>query len=158
MSSVLDHTLPRLDGTEEKLDKYRGQVVLVVNTASECGLTPQFEGLEKLYNEKKDDGFVILGFPANDFADQEPLDDSGIASFCQKNFGVTFPMFSKSSVLADPVNPVFAQLNEAVGAPTWNFTKVLLDREGEPLRSFEPQMLPDDAELVGAIDAELART
>jgi glutathione peroxidase len=158
MPGVLDHTLPRLDGTEESLDKYRGQVVLVVNTASECGLTPQFEGLEKLYNEKKDDGFVILGFPANDFAGQEPLDDSGIASFCQKNFGVSFPMFSKSSVLADPLNPVFAELNEAVGPPTWNFTKVLLDRHGEPLQRFEPQMLPDDSEIVGAIDAELARS
>jgi glutathione peroxidase len=157
-ATVLDHTVSTLTGDKEKLDKYKGKVVLVVNTATECGYTPQFEGLEKLYEQKKGEGFVILGFPADDVANQEPRDDEAIADFCQANFGVSFPMFEKSNLVSDPLNPVYAELNAAVGAPTWNFNKVLLNREGVPLKRFEVKVKPEDPELVDAIDAELAKS
>ena len=137
------------------LDRYKGQVVLVVNTASECGFTPQFEGLEALYKEKQKDDFVILGFPADDIVGQEPRDDAEIAEFCEANFGVTFPMFSKSNVVDEPVNPLFAALAEKVGEPAYNFNKFLLDRKGRPVERFDAQVEPDDPELISAIEAQL---
>lgn len=157
-ASVLDHTVKTLTGDDQSLDRYKGKVVLVVNTATECGFTPQFEGLEKLYEQKKGEGFVILGFPADDVAHQEPRDDEAIADFCKANFGVSFPMFEKSNLISDPLNPVYAELNAAVGPPTWNFNKVLLDREGVPLKRFEVKVTPEDPELVDAIDAQLAKS
>jgi glutathione peroxidase len=153
--TVLEGSLPRLNGQPDDLSQYKGKVVLVVNTATECGFTPQFDGLEKLYEQKKDDGFVILGFPADDVAHQEPRDDEEIASFCKANYGVTFPMFEKSNVKDAPVNPVFQKLDEALGAPTWNFNKYLLDRKGRPVKHFDVMVTPDSEELVSAIEAEL---
>lgn len=153
--SVLTGTLPRLNGEPQDLEAYRGKVVLVVNTATECGFTPQFEGLEDLYRERRSEGFVILGFPADDVAGQEPRSDEEIADFCEANFGVTFPMFSKSNVVEDPVNPLFLSLDEALGAPTWNFNKYLLDRRGRPVERFDQSTEPDDPALAAAIDAQL---
>ena len=146
--SVLTGTQPLLNGEEVDLDRYKGQVVLVVNTASECGFTPQFEGLEALYKEKAKDDFVILGFPADDIANQEPRDDAEIAEFCEANFGVTFPMFSKSNVVDDPVNPLFAALAADLGEPTFNFNKYLLDRKGRPVERFDTSVEPNDPELL----------
>jgi glutathione peroxidase len=152
---VLEGTLPRLNGEPDDLSQYKGKVVLVVNTATECGFTPQFDGLESLYKQKKDEGFVILGFPADDVAHQEPRDNGQIAEFCKANFGVSFPMFEKSNVKDDPINPVFQKLDAELGAPTWNFNKYLLDRQGQPVKHFDVQVTPDSPELVSAIDAQL---
>ena len=154
-NGVLQGTLNRLNGEPDDLSQYKGKVVLVVNTATECGFTPQFDGLEKLYEQKKDEGFVILGFPADDVAHQEPRSDDEIASFCKANFGVSFPMFEKSNVKEDPVNPVFERLDAELGEPTWNFNKYLLDREGRPVKHFDVQVEPGDPELTSAIDEQL---
>ena len=151
-ASVLAGTLPLLNGEPQDLDAYRGDVVLVVNTASECGFTPQFESLEALYREHRADGFVILGFPADDVAGQEPRSDEQIAEFCEENFGVTFPIFAKSNVVSDPVNPLFARLAEAAGPPSWNFNKYLLDRRGEVVARYDAGTVPDDGELNARID------
>ena len=105
-------------------------MVLVVNTATECGYTPQFEGLEALYRARRAEGFVVLGFPANDFAGQEPRSDEEIATFCKANYGVSFAMFAKTQVVGDGANPLYRALAEAAGAPEWNFNKYLLDRRG----------------------------
>ena len=152
---VLHGTLARLNGQPDDLAKYQGKVVLVVNTATECGFTPQFEQLESLYKEKKAEGFTILGFPADDVAHQEPRDDEAIDEFCKANFGVTFPMFSKSNVVDEPLNPLYKELAAAQGEPTYNFNKYLLDRRGRPIERWGPETEPDDPELVGAIDAQL---
>jgi glutathione peroxidase len=152
---ALHGSLDRLNGEPDDLAKYQGKVVLVVNTASECGFAPQFGQLEALYTEKRGDGFVILGFPADDVAGQEPRDDAEIAEYCESNFGVTFPMFAKSNVVDDPVNPLYERLAAAQGEPTYNFNKYLLDRSGVPLRRWGPETEPDDPELVAAIDRAL---
>lgn len=156
-SGVLSGSLPLLDGTEQNLADYRGKVVLAVNTASECGFAPQFEGLEDLYRERRDDGLVILGFPADDVVGQEPRSDEEIAEYCRANFGVTFPMFAKSNVVDDPVNPLFVKLAEELGAPNYNFNKYLIDREGRPVDRFDAPVEPDSPELTEAIEAELSR-
>jgi glutathione peroxidase len=153
--TVLAGSLPLLNGTEQDLSAYRRDVVLVVNTATECGFTPQFEGLEDLYRRHRADGFTILGFPADDVAHQEPRDDAAIAEFCKENFGVSFPMFAKSNVVDEPVNPVFERLNAAAGAPTWNFNKYLLDRDGEVVEHYDAGTAPDDPGLNERIDALL---
>lgn len=155
--SVLHFTLDRLNGEPDNLAGYRGKVVLVVNTATECGFTPQFEQLEKLYEAKKGEGFVILGFPADDVAHQEPRDDAAISEFCKANFGVTFPMFTKSNVVDEPLNPLYKELTAAQGPPDWNFNKYLLDRQGRPLERWGPETAPDDPELTAAIDEQLKR-
>jgi glutathione peroxidase len=147
---LLEGTMTRLDGSETDLSRYSGDVVLVVNTASECGFTPQFDELQALYEEHRDDGFVILGFPADDFA-QEPRSDEEIADFCEANFGVEFPMFAKSAVTGPDANPLFASLPE----PDFNFNKYLLDRDGELVANWGASTTPDDPELAAAIDAEL---
>ena len=152
---VLDHELPLLDGAQQDLGAYRGKVVLVVNTASECGFAPQFEGLEQLYRERRADGFVVLGFPADDVVGQEPRSNEEIAEFCRANFGVTFPMFAKSNVVDDPVSPLFLDLAAALGEPTYNFNKYLLDRRGRPVQRFDQSTEPDDPELTEAIDQQL---
>ena len=149
---VLEGTLPLLNGEPQDLAAYRGKVVLVVNTASECGYAPQFEGLEALYRDRRDDGLVILGFPADDVVGQEPRSDEEIAEFCEANYGVSFPMFSKSNVVDDPVNPLYVSLSESLGGPTYNFNKYLLDRRGRPIQRYDQSTEPDDPELTRAIE------
>jgi glutathione peroxidase len=154
-AAVLEGTLPRLNGQPDDLSGYLGKVVLVVNTATECGFTPQLDGLEKLYEQKRDQGLVILGFPADDVAHQEPRSGEEIAEFCRANYGVSFPLFEKSNVKEDPLNPVFEKLNASLGAPTWNFNKYLLDRQGRPVKHFDVSVEPADPELTEAIDQQL---
>jgi glutathione peroxidase len=145
---VLRGDYKRLNGESEELARYRGRVVLVVNTATECGYTPQFEGLEALYRSRRGDGLVVLGFPANDFAGQEPRSDKEIATFCKANYGVSFPMFSKSRVVGDGANPLFRALTAAAGAPEWNFNKYLLDRRGQVVARYGAGTEPAAPELV----------
>lgn len=149
---VLRGTYPRLNGERDDLARYRGDVVLVVNTATECGFTPQFEGLEALYRAHKDDGLVVLGFPANDFAGQEPRSNDEIAEFCEANYGVSFPMFAKTTVVGGRANPLFRRLTAAAGAPEWNFNKYLVDRRGRVVARFGAGTEPDAQELVERID------
>lgn len=137
----------RLNGEPQDLASYRGRVVLVVNTATECGYTPQFEGLEALYRSRRDDGLVVLGFPANDFAGQEPRSDDEIATFCKANYGVTFPMFAKTRVVGDGANPLFRALSSAAGEPEWNFNKYLLDRRGRVVARYGSGTEPNAPEL-----------
>lgn len=146
--SVLSYSMPRLSGQEQDLSAYQGQVVLVVNTASECGFTYQYEGLESLYQQYKDKGLVILGFPCNQFGQQEKGDSAAIGAFCQKNYGVTFPVFSKIEVNGDNAAPLYQTLKRA--APgilgtqriKWNFTKFLINREGEVVKRYAPTTKP----------------
>lgn len=154
-SGVLTGTQPGLTGEPVPLERFLGKVVLVVNTASECGYTPQFGGLEELYRRHRDDGLVVLGFPADDVTGQEPRSDAEIAEFCEANYGVTFPMFAKSNVVDDPVNPLFASLAAELGEPSYNFNKYLLDRAGRPVERFDQNVEPEDPELVAAIEAQL---
>lgn len=157
---VLDITMNRIDGTPENLgETYDGKVVLVVNVASRCGLTKQYEGLETLYRANKDKGFVVLGFPANNFMGQEPGTNEEIAEFCSAKFDVTFPMFEKISVKGDDAHELYRRLSATPdpngGAPGWNFTKWLIGTDGEVIKKFGARTSPDDAELVGAINAAL---
>lgn len=156
---VLEHTMTTLVGEEQSLEEYKGDVVLIVNTASKCGLTPQYEGLEALYREHKDDGFVVLGFPANNFGKQEPGSDEEIAEFCEMNYGVSFPMFSKISVKGDDIHPLYQQLTsmpEPIGGEVqWNFQKYVVDRSGSVVAMFGPRTAPDNAELVAMIETLL---
>jgi glutathione peroxidase len=155
-SGVLEGRFERLNGESVDLDRYAGRVVLVVNTATECGFTPQFEGLEALYRERRGDGLVVLGFPANDFAGQEPRSDKEIATFCKANYGVSFPMFSKSHVTGDAANALYRRLNAAAGEPEWNFNKVLVDRRGRVVVRFGAGTEPQSPELTKRLDALLA--
>jgi glutathione peroxidase len=149
----------RIDGTPGKLSDYQGKVLLIVNVASQCGFTPQYEGLEAIYRKFRDRGFEILGFPCDQFGHQEPGSDSEIHQFCVKNFGVTFPLFSKIEVNGAGTHPVFGFLkSEKKGllgteGIKWNFTKFLVNREGEVIKRFAPTDKPED--LVGAIEALL---
>ena len=129
--------------------------MLVVNTATACGYTPQLEGLEALYRARRADGLVVLGFPANDFAGQEPRSNAEIAEFCKANYGVTFPMFAKSAVTGERANPLFRRLASAAGAAEWNFNKYLVDRRGKVVARFGAGAEPDGAELVGRLEALL---
>lgn len=157
---VLGYHMNRLDGTKEDLGKYKGKVILIVNTASKCGLTPQYEGLEALYKKHKDDGFVILGFPANNYGKQEPGTNKQIARFCEENYKVSFPMFEKISVLGKDQHPLYKQLTRLPeplgGDPKWNFTKFLVDHTGRVVARFEPRVTPDDPKLVERVEALLA--
>lgn len=158
--SVLDFRMKRIDGQEQDLADYRGRVLLLVNVASRCGLTPQYEGLERLYDEKKDAGFAVLGFPANEFAGQEPGSDAEIADFCRSTYGVEFPMFSKIVVKGPGIHPLYEHLTSLPaplgGEIEWNFQKFLVDREGRVVARYSPRTPPDDPELVAEIDALLA--
>lgn len=140
-----------LQGKEISMEDYKGKAVLVVNTASKCGLTPQYEGLEALYRKYKDDGLVILGFPSNQFANQEPGDEKSIAEGCLVNYGVTFPMFSKVDVNGETAHPIFKYLTGELGSifgkkVKWNFTKFLIDRTGKPVKRFAPTTKPESME------------
>ena len=156
--ALLRHTFPRLqDEKPQSLCQYRGKVLLVVNTASFCGFTPQYEGLEKLHARYKDRGLVVLGFPSNDFA-QEKGSNKEIADFCENTFGVKFPMFGKSAVRGRDANPLFRQLAERSGqAPAWNFHKYLVARDGTVAASYGSKTTPDDRALLRALERELAR-
>ena len=154
-NAILTGSMKRLDGSDQDLSAYLGEVVLVVNTASKCGLTPQYEGLQRLFVEKSDAGFTVLGFPANDFMEQEPGSEKDIAEFCLINYGVGFPMFAKTSVKGEEANSLFATLTELSEEPEWNFTKYLIGRDGKLISKFPAQMVPDDPEIVSAIDAAL---
>jgi glutathione peroxidase len=155
---LLDAALPTLsDDKPEPICQYKGKVLLVVNTASQCGYTPQYEGLEKLYKRYRDRGLVVLGFPSNDFGGQEPGSNKEIAKFCQANYGVSFPMFTKTSVAKGEVNPFYAKLAKATGtAPGWNFHKYLVDRSGTRALSFGTKVEPSDQKLVKEIERLLA--
>jgi len=178
--SLYDIPLRQIDGSSSRLSDYRGNVLLVVNVASKCGLTPQYTGLESLYQDKRTKGLRVLGFPANNFKGQEPGSDSEIANFCSTNYDVHFPLFSKISVLGEDQHPLYALLTaaqpRAIGDGPfrerltgygvnsenpadvlWNFEKFLLSRNGEVVARFAPDVDADDTRLVSAIDVELAR-
>jgi glutathione peroxidase len=179
MSDILDIPVKTIDGADASLRDYAGKVMLVVNVASKCGLTPQYEGLEKLYQGKKDAGLVVLGFPANNFRGQEPGTEEEIASFCSTTYGVDFPMFAKIDVVGPEQHPLYAALTSAqpkaereegmrkrlegfgiaTGGPgevLWNFEKFVIGRDGKVVARFSPDVTPDDAELNAALDKALA--
>ncbi|MCL1039458.1 glutathione peroxidase [Shewanella submarina] len=149
MSSIYDFSANTITGDSKSLSDYQGKVLLIVNTASKCGLTPQFKGLEELYKAYKDNGLEILGFPCNQFASQDPGSESEIAEFCQLNYGVSFPMFAKIEVNGDNTHPLYQYLKqEAPGlmgskSIKWNFTKFLVNSEGKVLRRFAPTDAPE---------------
>jgi len=182
MSSPIQSVpLKTIAGADASLGDYAGKVLLVVNVASKCGLTPQYEGLEALYKQYRDQGLVVLGFPANDFGAQEPGSDEEIATFCTTNFAVDFPMFSKIAVTGPDTHPLYRELTESDVPVTgdadsfreklkgygmtpnpapgilWNFEKFLIGRDGEVAARFAPNTPPNDPALVAAIEAELAK-
>ncbi len=160
--SVLDFTMKDIDGKDVPLSTYKGKVVLIVNVASRCGFTPQYEGLELLYQKYKDKGLVILGFPANNFLSQEPGTDQEIKSFCSAKYGVTFDMFSKISVRGKDKHPLYRFLTEKETDPKfsgeiqWNFQKFLVGRNGELVARFAPNVEPLSADVVQAVEQALA--
>jgi len=181
MPSIQNIPVKTIDGKPSSLNEFAGNVLLVVNVASKCGLTPQYEALEKIYEEKKDKGFAVLGFPANNFGAQEPGSNAEIAEFCSLTYSVKFPMFEKISVVGDDQHPLYKELTSsaprAQGDPDafrdrlkgfgmtpnqdpdvlWNFEKFLVGKNGEVVARFAPTMTPDDPAIVAAIDAELAK-
>ena len=157
MGSLYDLKVTALDGSAVDLQAYKGKVTLVVNVASQCGYTPQYAGLEKLYRELAPKGVVILGFPSNDFGGQEPGTAEEIGQFCRKNYGVTFPMFAKVVTKAGPEqSPVYAFLGESGELPKWNFSKYVVDRNGKVEAFFPSRVAPDAPELRAAIEKALA--
>ncbi len=156
--AILKQNFKRLqDEAPQDLCQYAGKVVLVVNTASYCGFTKQYEGLEKLYAKYGSRGLVVLGFPSNDFGKQEPGNAKEIADLCFNTYGVKFPMFAKSVVTGPDANPLHASLAKATGqAPKWNFTKYLIGRDGKVLEHFPSKVTPEDPALVGKIEGALA--
>jgi glutathione peroxidase len=158
MSNAYDFSFDAIDGTDLPLSGYRDKVVLVVNVASKCGLTPQYEGLEKLYREYRDRGLVVLGVPCNQFAGQEPGSEADILDFCRTNFGVDFPMTAKVDVKGEGAHPFYKWAVEAAGEPAepvWNFHKLLLSKDGSLINVFGPRTPPNDGELVAAVEAAL---
>lgn len=155
--ALLQHTFARLqDEKPQSLCQYQGKVLLVVNTASFCGFTPQYQGLEALFRRYQSQGLVVLGFPSNDFS-QEKGSNQEIAAFCENTFNVKFPMFAKSHVTGEEVSPFYRQLAQLGGqAPKWNFYKYLIGRDGRVVGSYASQQGPDDAALVKAIEQQLA--
>ena len=152
--ALLNHSFPPLQDVKPiSLCQYAGKVILVVNTASFCGFTSQYEGLEKLYARLKDKGLVVLGFPSNDFGDQEPGSDKEIADFCRLTYGVEFPMMAKTTVKGGAANPLYRQLAEITGStPKWNFHKYLINRDGTQVAAYSSFTKPDDRDLLNKID------
>ena len=156
--NIYDFKVEALSGGSIDFSDYKGKKIMIVNTASECGYTPQYEGLEKLYERYKNDNFVIVGFPANNFGGQEPGSNAEIASFCQKNYGVTFPMTAKVSIAGDDITPIYQYLiREAkklnVEEPVkWNFTKFLIDEKGKLVKVFNYKVEPMSEEVISAIE------
>jgi glutathione peroxidase len=158
-STLLDQDFRRLASTDEVnlCEAYAGKVVLVVNTASKCGNTPQYDGLEKLYDQYGEDGLVVLGFPSNDFMGQEPGTEGEIEEFCRLTYGVEFPMFEKTSVKKKNAHPFFVELAEASGSyPGWNFHKYLIGRDGVLISDFSARTQPYDSDLVAAVELALS--
>lgn len=161
-TGVYEFTMQNIDGKPVDLAQFRGKVVLVVNVASKCGFTPQYEGLEKIYKKYRDQGFVILGFPANNFGGQEPGTDDQIKEFCTLNYGVTFPMFSKISVKGSDKHPLYQYLTSRETDPkfggeiTWNFNKFLIGRDGTILNRFDSKVTPESETIVQSIEQALA--
>lgn len=154
-SGIHEFTPRSIEGKPAPLADYRGKVVLVVNVASKCGHTPQYAGLEALYQKYQGRGFVILGFPANNFGAQEPGTDAEIKTFCSTKYNVTFPMFSKISVKGEDQNPLYGYLTSAAGEVKWNFTKFLAGKDGKVIRRFDSGVKPDAPELTAAIEQAL---
>ncbi len=158
------YKLKTIDGQPTSLSKYRGKVLLVVNVASACGFTPQYAALESVYEKYKDQGLVIVGIPANNFANQESGTDAEIKTFCNRKYHVTFPMMSKVSVLGEDKTPLYQYLTDKTKNPTvggdikWNFTKFLISRDGTPVVRFEPATKPDSPEVIAAIESALKKS
>ena len=161
--SVLDFTVKDIDGKDVDLTRYKGNVLLMVNVASRCGYTPQYQGLESIYRKYKEKGFVVLAFPANEFGGQEPGTESEIKQFCTSKYDVSFDLFSKIIAKGDGQHPLFRFLTsketdpEFAGDIKWNFTKFLISRDGKIVRRFEPKDKPEDPAMIEAIEAELAK-
>ena len=154
---IYDCTATTIDGREQSLRAYAGNVLLVVNVASQCGLTPHYQGLQELYETFGARGLVVLGFPANDFGGQEPGSSQDIARFCQVNYGVSFPMFAKTSVVGPDANPLYRDLAAQSGKrPQWNFHKYLVDRNGAVVASFDSAVPPRDVRITAPIERLLA--
>jgi glutathione peroxidase len=159
-ASIYDFKMKTIEGKEISLDAYKGKVLLVVNTASKCGYTPQYEGLQSIYKEYQSQGLEVLGFPANNFMGQEPGSDEQIKEFCTVNFNVEFPMFSKVSVKGKDQHPLFVHLTSAenpdfTGDIKWNFEKILIGKDGKVIRRFRSQTKPDSKEVKEAIELAL---
>jgi glutathione peroxidase len=154
-ASLYEISAKSLEGKPQPLSAYKGKVALVVNVASECGATPQYSGLQKLYADNKDKGFVVLGFPSNDFGGQEPGSAEQISSFCTKNYGVTFPMFEKVTIKSGAPHPVYSFLAAKHDAPGWNFHKYLVGKDGKVIQSFAADVEPSDEQLQEAIKKAL---
>jgi glutathione peroxidase len=160
-SKVYDFVVKDIDGKEVKLDQYRGKTLLLVNVASQCGYTPQYEGLQQLYSKYQNQGLVVLGFPANDFGAQEPGSDQEIKTFCTTRYKVTFPMFSKISVKGPNKHPLYKMLTEQntnpkfAGDIKWNFSKFLIDKNGSVVARFEPEDKPESDKVVKAVEQAL---
>lgn len=159
--SVYEFKLTNIDGKETSLSEFQGKVLLIVNTASECGFTPQYEGLQATHEEYSDDGLVVMGFPANNFGGQEPGTDDEIKKFCKVNYGVSFPMFSKISVKGDDQHPLFTYLTSAenpdfTGEIKWNFEKFLINKQGKLIHRFRSDVKPQSDEIKKAIEKELS--
>jgi glutathione peroxidase len=160
--SIYDFTMNSIDGESTPLSKFQGKVVLVVNVASRCGFTPQYSALEKVYEKYKDRGFLIVGFPANNFGGQEPGSNQEIKTFCSTKYNVSFPMMAKVSVKGEDKTPLYRFLTDKTANPStggeiqWNFTKFLIGPDGRPVARFEPNITPDDPQVTAAIEKELA--
>src|SRR5271155_4596711 len=159
-SGIYNFTLNSIDGKPAPLADYKGKVVLLVNVASQCGYTPQYSALESIYEKYKDQGFVILGFPANNFGAQEPGTNEEIKTFCTRKYSVTFPMYSKISVKGPDQAPLYSYLPKdtspgITGEIKWNFTKFLVDKNGNVVQRFEPAVTPDSKEVIAAIEKQL---
>lgn len=154
--TIYGFNMKRLDGTPASLSEWSGKVLLIVNTASKCGYTPQYEGLQALHAKYSPKGFAVLGFPSNDFGGQEPGTAKEIQSFCTSIYAVNFPMFEKTSVVGAEQNGLYALLSNAKGAPGWNFHKYLIDKQGKPVEAWSSKVTPQAPEVVSAIEAQLA--
>jgi glutathione peroxidase len=163
VKSPLDFKMESIDGKPVDLSKYKGNVVLIVNVASKCGLTPQYKQLEAVYSKYKDQGLLVLGFPANEFGKQEPGENKEISEFCTSKYNIDFPMFSKIVVKGADINPLYQFLTSKETNPgfegdiKWNFEKFLVGRDGKVIKRFAPPVKPDDAQVTEAIEAELSK-
>lgn len=160
IESIYDYEVNTIDGKNILLKQFEGEVLLIVNTASKCGYTPQYEGLQKLYDTYSEEGLTILGFPANNFGGQEPGTNEEIAQFCELNYGVNFPLFEKVSVKGDDIHPLFNELintenPDFTGDISWNFEKFLIDRNGNLVRRFKSNVTPVSDEMIAAVESLL---